>query len=425
MRRLSFLLATLLALGFICGCNGGGGGPVQLENVCEEMQDALCDYIKKCDLDFFLKFASHSTCDQLFSCDEMNIAEMTKAVNAGRMSYDAALAGTCLQKMRNAECTLFDDMFEEIGEECENVFSGLVVQDGACYQENECAEGLYCDETETECPGKCQPYKAIDQTCTGGDCNPDVAGCDYQQSVCVALAGSGQVCDYIDCEDGLVCDRDSNPAVCINPAGEGGSCTSRRGCETGLQCVSGTCKSPAGSGQACDIGEDFDNFMFACIPDYYCDADVVTQQRTGTCQPKKGSGSQCILFYECKSSLLCIGMSFNEQTEEIIPGSCGTPLKAGVACNAQLDFPECDWDLYCDEQTAVCTVYPGIGDPCIYGEDPECFGDDLYCDSLDYGVPGVCQQKKPNESSCTSYEECQSGNCINGTCEPDQECIAP
>jgi hypothetical protein len=426
MKRLSFLLAALLALGFVCGCSGGGG-PVQLENVCDEMQDALCDYIKKCDLDFYLKFAAKSTCDQLFSCDEMNIAEMTKAVDAGRMAYDADLAGTCLQKMRNAKCALFDDMFEELGEDCDKVFSGLVAVEGDCYQGNECAEGLYCDESVSECPGNCQAYKDIGQSCNGGDCNPDVADCDYQQGVCAALAGVGQICDYVECEEGLVCDYDVDPAVCLNPAGDGGSCTSNHGCQTGLQCVDGTCIGPAGAGQECDVGAEFEYFMFACAPNYYCDADVTTNQRIGKCQSKKGSGSECILFYECKSGLLCIGMTIDEQTEQVIPGACGTPLKAGAACNAQFEFPECDWDLYCEpqpDQTGKCTAYPGIGDPCVQQQDPECFGDDLYCD----GALGTCQQKKPAGSDCTNSDECQDGWCnIGGTdkCEGYEDCVAP
>ena len=424
MRLKSSVLVTLLALGFVCGCNGGGG-PVQLENICEEMKDAVCDYMKRCDLEWYLQFAAHTTCEELFSCDEMELDEMARAVEAGRLAYDADLAGTCLSKIRNAKCSVLDDIFDNLDGECEQVFSGLVAQDGDCYRENECSAGLYCDESVSDCPGKCQPYKDIGQTCTGGDCNPDVADCDWQSGMCAALAGAGEICENIDCQEGLVCDYNSDPEVCLDPAGAGGSCTSTRGCETGLQCVEGTCRGPAGAGQECDLGPEFENIMFACEPKYYCDADIVMQERIGTCQPKKGSGSSCILFYECNSGLLCIGLQFDEQTEEVIPGSCGQPLGAGAACNANFEFPECDWDLYCDEQTQVCTAFPGIGDPCVYGEDPECFGDDLYCDSLEYGVMGNCAQKKPDESSCTNWEECQSENCDNGTCTSYEDCVAP
>jgi len=423
MRKKVFIIATLLALGCVYGCNGGGGGPVQLDNVCEEMKDALCDYLKRCDLEWYFQFATRGTCEEMFDCDDMELDEMAKSVDAGRMSYDPDLAGRCLKALRTADCANIDAIFEEMPDECEQVFTGLVAQDGDCYREEECSEGLYCDESVSDCPGQCQPYKNLGDSCVGGDCDPDVADCDWQQGICVALKGAGESCEDIDCQEGLVCDYNSDPAVCLDPAGEGGSCTSARGCETGLQCLSGKCTGPAGAGQACDIGEELEGFMFACVPNYYCDADIVMQEHTGTCKPKKGAGSECILLYECKAGLLCIGVQIDGQN--IVPGSCGQPLKAGAACNADFDFPECDWDLYCDEQTAVCTAYPGIGDPCVYGEDPECFTDDLYCDSLDYGVPGLCAQKKPDESSCTSYEECQSGNCINGTCEPDEQCIAP
>jgi hypothetical protein len=424
MKERVFKTAVLLVLGFVFGCNGGGG-PVQLENVCEEMQDAMCSYIKRCDLEWYLQFAAHATCDELFECDDMELDEMARSVEAGRMVYDADLAGKCLQSIRNAKCTMIDGIFEGLEDECQDVFTGLVAQDGDCYRENECTEGLYCDETVSECPGQCQPYKDLGDTCNGGDCDPDVADCDWQQGVCAELVGAGEICDNIDCQPGLVCDYDSDPAVCLDPAPAGSICASSRGCESGLQCVSGKCAGPAGPGQACDLGADFEGVLFACQPGYYCNADVIHQLTTGTCQPKKGSGSECILFYECTAGLLCIGLQINEQTQEVTPGSCGKPLGAGAPCTAGFDFPECDWEFYCDDLTAVCTAYPGIGDPCVYGVEPDCFGNDLYCDSLEWDVPGVCQQKKPDGSTCTTYEECQSDNCSNGTCQQYESCIAP
>jgi hypothetical protein len=428
-----FVLAMLLALGFVFGCSSGGG-PVKLENICEEMKAAMCSYLKRCDIEWFLQVATHETCDQMIKCDDddMEFDEMTKAVEAGRMAYDADLAGKCLRLIRTAECADVEGIFENMSEECENVFSGLVAQDGDCYQEEECAGGLYCDETVSECPGQCQPYQGLGDTCDdSSECDPDAADCNWQEGVCVELVGTGENCDYVDCAAGLVCDHNSKPAVCLAPAPEGSDCTSSRGCLGGLQCVDGKCAGPAGAGQECNIGEGFERFMgfmFACELGYYCDADVFLQQSSGTCQSKKASGSECILFHECNSGLLCIGMQINEQTFKVIPGSCGKPLEAGASCNPDFEFPECDWDLYCDGHTSVCTVFPGIGDPCVYGNDPGCFGGDLYCDSLALGVPGVCQQKKPDGSDCTTYEECQSHNCdIDGTdtCLPDERCTAP
>ena len=421
MRQKILALATLLALGFVFGCNGGGG-PVKLENVCDEMKSALCGYLEKCDLDWYLLVLEHTSCDELIECDDMDLDEMAKSVDAGRMVYDAALAGQCLKSISDAECVDIQGIFEGLDDECQGVFTGLVVQDGNCYREDECAEGLYCDETVSECPGQCQPYKGLGDSCYDGDCDPDVADCN-EQDVCAALGGAGAICDYVDCQDGLVCDYNGEPAVCLDPAGAGGSCTSSRGCEGGLQCLNGICTGPAEAGEACDVGDEGDNFMFACVPDTYCDADIIREQRIGTCQPKKTSGSECILFLECDSGLLCIGVQVGEQT--IIPGSCGKPLGAGSACNPEQEMLlVCDWDLYCDELTAVCKAIPGIGDNCVYGQDPECLGNELYCDS----VLGKCQQKKMDESDCTRDEECLSGYCdIGGTgkCLGEESCTAP
>lgn len=418
-------VAILSASGFTLGCGGGSSGPVPLDNVCEEMKSALCDYLDKCDLEWYMQFATHTTCDDLLDCQhDMDLDEIARAVDAGRIAYDADLAGSCLHAIRAADCADISAVFENMPDDCQSVFGGLVAEDGNCYINGECADGMYCDRSVSDCPGVCTPYKSIDDSCSGGDCDPDEAGCDYQQGVCVALAGSGESCDNIDCRDGLVCNSDNNPSVCIVPASAGQSCSSTRGCEAGLQCVGGKCVGPAGAGKSCNIGLDYSNIMFACGPGYYCDADFVQGESNGICRSKKGSGAECVMFYECKANLLCIGTQINQQTKEVTPGSCGKPLGQGAACNPGLQVPECNWDLYCDGDTSVCKAYPGAGDECTPNQSPDCLGNDLYCDA----TSGKCEQKKADGEDCTDYEECQSDNCDiydTGKCLPSNSCEEP
>ncbi|RME20571.1 MAG: hypothetical protein D6806_16125 [Deltaproteobacteria bacterium] len=251
-----------------------------------------------------------------------------------------------------------------------------------------------------------------------------MADCDYSTQKCVPLAGEGESCEQVSCKRGLVCAGETGSMTCRQPVAAGGDCLNMDECQAGLICSQGKCIEPGGSGESCYVGSEMTLALFACKPGLYCDADIVHQQTTGTCKPQKAAGQQCIMFYECVSGLVCKGVKLDRMTGQVTPGQCATPQQEGQPCDTELGFPECDWDLYCDEDSGTCKPVPGLGDACVYDGNPECVGDDLYCDSLQQGVEGTCRQKKEAGSNCTSGEECLSGYCDQGTCR-ETDCIPP
>lgn len=409
---------TGFLLTFPSGCGGGSGGkggPVALEQVCQSFQDATCDYLNKCDVEWFYRLSIHYSCDQLIDCSE-GIDDMVRAVQAGRLAYDADMAGRCLESFRSAPCAQLS-VFDNMPAECEQVFTGLVQQDGECYQDEECASGLYCNDDSQNCPGQCSSYLDVGDSCdSGGFCDPEAAACDGNQQKCVPLAGEGESCADIDCQQGLVCIDPGGSATCKSPAAAGESCQDNRDCQADLICSQDKCTVPAAAGQACNVGSEA-SLLLACQAGLYCDADILHHENSGTCRPRKGSGEECIMFYECNSGLLCVGVKVDPGTQEITPGTCRKPLSEGETCNAALGLPECDWELYCDENSSTCRPLPGQGDACVHGENPECHGRDLYCDSLQDGVAGSCRQKKADGQPCSKHEECLGGYCNGGTCQ--------
>lgn len=403
------------------GDGGDPGGEIILSDLCNELKKAICDFLRRCELEWWFMVSQGQTCEKIFDCEEA-FGEMADLVASGRMEYDANAAGECIDYFSTSECSL--GVLFEGPPACEEMFQGLVAEGQDCYREDECAEDLYCDSSSDNCPGRCRPYKALGQAClSSAECDPDVAECSWRDGVCVEKGDLGDICEDVDCKQGLRCDYDSYPAVCVRPGLEGDACTSDYDCQGLLGCIQSICRGPAGLGETCYAGEDYGDLMFACDTGLHCDVDIIQRETIGTCRPKKSAGAECIFYFECVPYLLCIGVEIDPVTQEPTPGQCGQPLDAGAQCNTELGIPECDYDSYCDEQTGVCTAFPVLGDPCVYDEEPECLGNDLYCDSLDWGVPGTCREQKDNGESCQHYEECKSWECINGTCQDPNTCV--
>lgn len=418
MKKLSLYLIVLAATG--AGCDDG---EVALENLCVQMQDAMCDTMKRCEFEWYFELATHQRCEDLIDCDEFEFDQLQESIDAGRMEYDARAASDCFRALRAIDCAEIGDFFSEEGgpAACQVIFRGLVEEDGDCYRDEECQQGTWCDASVENCPGVCRAYLAMGEDCQGaGECDPDEADCDWEQGVCMALAGEGESCERIDCAESLVCDWDTD--TCIRPGLEGDACSRDVECKGLRFCLDGTCAGPAAQGQACSAGEDYESLGFACQTGLYCDVDLIAEEREGTCQPKKTAGAQCVTYLECRPGLLCVGVTVDEQQQSVTPGTCAQPKQAGASCPVDFPFPECDYDLYCDPDSATCKRMPGEGDRCVYDEDPECLGDDLYCDSLEYGVEGTCRRKKAAGESCSESEECLDGYCQNGTCMEDQSC---
>ncbi|NMB74060.1 MAG: hypothetical protein GYA21_02890 [Myxococcales bacterium] len=421
MRYLRLGPVVLASLVAISACDGGGAsGPIPLQNSCSEYQKAICDLLERCELSIMFEMENHARCqDALGMCDE-GFQRMVDSVNAGRIRYDGTQARTCLDQIKALSCLDISEVFDNELEACQSVFTGLVTADADCYFSDECAAGLYCDESTSQCPGKCRAYAGSGASCVDSECDPAQAECNG--SVCVPLAGPGQPCDNVSCAEGLNCDSSTSPARCVAPGEEGSACASEDQCRNGLRCINQKCAGPASAKETCVI-EEFGEFFLACETGLYCDADIVHQQDQGACQPKKGQGEPCVLFYECQPEFLCIGTTV--QTGQVTPGRCQPPVTEGGSCYGLLGegrIPECRYDLWCNPQTGKCEALPGEGGTCTEDKQPDCKNADLYCDISGGSHQGVCRAKKAEGQPCQDWEECQSDRCVNDTCAPRFSC---
>jgi len=155
----------------------------------------------------------------------------------------------------------------------------------------------------------------------------------------------------------------------------------------------------------------------SCAPGFYCDADWRNGEELGTCLSKKDSGIECQSFYECRTGLLCIDLWRDPETNQLIPGQCGTPIQAQDSCLPGTAEPECDYALYCDGQTGTCKLRPVLDEPC--SDEARCLGCNLYCDRWQ---SDACKPKKDGGESCISDDDCLSGDCSNGICYLHYSC---
>lgn len=175
-----------------------------------------------------------------------------------------------------------------------------------------------------------------------------------------------------------------------------------------------TCKPLFGSkgqGEQCSrvaVGniEGFGLLLDDCDAEHICIAD--------TCQPRcwvldgKPEGEECLTppVY-CQEGLECDPSN----------GTCGPPPAPGGPCDANY---MCPGEQLCTGQDMTCVPLPDIGQDCLNGRCAE-----GWCDFSEM----TCRALLEQDESCTSFEQCESGYCPNGTCQqkPDlgEPCYGP
>jgi len=188
-----------------------------------------------------------------------------------------------------------------------------------------------------------------------GDCS--LEGDDYPEACDSFLEGTveaGQLCEDEEvCRPGLDCHND----LCTDLPGQGEGCLDGYVCESDLYCGGDSlCHRYKSRGEGCETES------WTCDDDLYCDS------RSWTCEPYLGAGESC---------------SHNSSA--------------------------CDDDLYCSSSTQTCLPYPASGESCA--ETYQC-AEGFYCDA-----DTVCREQKEGGEPCVDYDECLSGDCVDGLCE--------
>lgn len=428
MRRCSLTVTLALALATLSGCSKlldtADLDPLKdAAGACRTLADVVTSYQVRCGVPILARetdLAYRAMVDG--TCEDLVAAE-----RAGRVRYDRAAAGSCMESLSRAVgacadlsgpaegCAPWITPAVPLGGACTSVAECMAPADG-CYAGNQClgtcmapgglgeacgapwpgcAEGFYCAGATG-----CQPLVAM-----GGQC-PKVDACaagSYCLSgLCVAYLGEGDVCSSGGlCASGLFCNWVVGRCEPWRRPGDDCSPTAGRQCDPALgyclQASSFTCTAwPAapggGDGEPCGVA--------GCKPGFYCD-EANPQPAVGplcraqggldaTCDPTVPSA--CLFPYGCMD----LDSSMPGAT-----GKCSSGLEPGQPCTAGAS--SCKYGAHCPGpggMAGACTLNPGVGGTCgqVGVERIGCF--DSWCRIAEGATTGTCTAFLPLDAPC-------------------------
>jgi hypothetical protein len=92
-------------------------------------------------------------------------------------------------------------------------------------------------------------------------------------------------------------------------------------------------------------------------------------------------------------------------------GTCVALAAVGASCSMSSD---CVRTAYCSFPQDKCAPKVALGQACSNVAGSECV-DDAFCGE----ATKLCTARLPNGAACTSFRQCKSDSCTNGTCEAD------
>jgi len=238
---------------------------------------------------------SHNECDEGYECRNQD-SSITCPPSSSAVCLDKAIPGE--------SCWNVDDC--PTGLACSRVW--ICGCNGKCYfnrigscevptncQTNlDCGEGYIC-ALDPECFAS--PCTTAATCSSGGTCQEKVEGGCWSHSEC----GAGKYCEGLKiCPSDTTCTLPDQPGICADRAKLGECCTSFKGCEPGLRCLSpaerGGCKIDHTSvcvpavtpGASCFGDDDCDNQQ-RCEGAHVCPCGVETcsdEPSPGLCVPK-------------------------------------------------------------------------------------------------------------------------------------------
>jgi hypothetical protein len=287
MRR---LILSLLPWVVVSAC-GGGNDPIPLDTLGARVVAAECAAEARCN-----QISSQALCRQTFPLD---IGQITADVAAGKVIYDGAAAGACLDALGAISCNRSERLASSV-DACDRVFVGTLATGAACFSGTECVSGrcdiAVCDPAVTCCAGQCAPkdvVQAIGQDCT-------------------AIATT--------CQEGAFCKFSGGTGVCTAKVAAGQTCDGFEQCASGLWChmgatgTTGTCVRLPARGQPCDE---------QTLP---CDSIADTCGPAGVCVALVGDGADCVVDTDCRSDARCLGT-----------GKCGPKGTVADPCTDEAD----------------------------------------------------------------------------------------
>lgn len=299
------------------------------------------------------------------SSDRVTPDYVAKAVEVGRIEYDAEAAAACLNYAAGRTCDRWqyhEWTDEELAGQtaCLAVFTGRMGKNGPCASALECADGAVC---------------GFDPTCTDMCC---AGAC----RVLAAPIAVGQPCGLnpnVDCVEGSSCAFDPNAAMQV-------------------------CTPLAGLGASCEFAQ--------CVAEATCTYDG----ESFACAPRKGEGDGCEYYLDCEDGLECV-LDIDFQS-----GECVRPAEEGEGCVVAVNGETTcrRFDNYCDPGAKKCVTLPGQGEPC---QNVGCRGD-FFCTQVDYTCSPVADEGEPCDYYDFEYVPC-SGDHSCSYENDTPKCVAP
>jgi hypothetical protein len=315
-------------------------------------------------------------------CQAPDVVGLGEGCAAAASTCNASLycnAGTCVAYAVSGEqCT--DDEQCVAGTSC--VLGACKTLGGAfasCDSQEDCANGLYCDESVQQCT----PQKTVAQACTWSVECQGTLYCDTTSLTCAWKKSASTPCSKQDeCQDGLYCNIAGS---CATRLDVGQTCNVDAACLEGLGCIGGLCVGPASPGMPCD-------------PVMGCSDGSVCNQTTGLCEALGTSGSACETNSNCISELHCGALS----------PTCLDRGDTGDACDT---VDGCLPTLTC-QVSGLCRARGEIGSGCTPNLS-QCI-DGALCDAS-----GVCLGVSADRligEPCGDHAQCETNHCGGGVC---------
>ena len=391
MRAWQAVIAVLLTVLVACGGTedsdkAPGGGPVERADFNAKVIEAYCERSARCG-----RIEDPERCQQQTALGagvgvfiRLN-TRYDEALAAGRIRYDAQVAGQCVQAIREGSCEEnplsrpMRDRGMEYDPRC-RFLQGQVADGAACEWSTECQDGAYCDATASSCGGVCRRGTVAEPADAFDACPPGTVLRGNKQ--CLTPGGEGAPCGSGAgglsgiCGQGLWCD--STQGTCRRVSKEGEACDEPEGplCGWSLFCREGRCEKPRGPGASCKSPDFVSGSYFReCRGDLFCDGDANGQP--GICRPLLLANASCRHAFECEGGLNCIGANLQQG----VLGTCQPAPRQGEACDA---LP-CASHLQCtiNSNTPTCVPLVRMGEPC--SDTDSCYLVSGWC------VDGICQ----------------------------------
>jgi hypothetical protein len=144
------------------GGSGSGGSSMTASRFLEEINKKFCDEAFTCRSSFPMEkgtfdeaFGSSQTACYAQANEDFSGAQIDAQVAAGKITFNAAAATTCLAGIMYGTCEQFWQEGPQEPGECDTVLVGTVANGGACVTSFDCANATsYCDETTNQCTSK-------------------------------------------------------------------------------------------------------------------------------------------------------------------------------------------------------------------------------------------------------------------------------